>query len=136
MRSAQGSQETYYEVQSWGNGRAGLDSEWERFHDAWKESFLQGGYFNQGPGSGFGNGFGNGYGNGFSGQFGYGGYGGPGYGYGNTGYGFPGNGFPGIGNGGPVWGQQRPWHGDGGHDHSDGGHDDGHAYGGNFHGDH
>jgi hypothetical protein len=94
LRGTHGSNESYYEVQSWGNGRGGLDSEWERFHNAWKESFLQGGYYNQGPG----------YGYGYPGQFGYG-YG-PGYGYG-----YPGNGYPGIGNGGPYWGQQGPWQG-------------------------
>ena len=85
LRGIGGSVETYYDVQSWGNGRGGIDAEWERFHDAWKESFLQGGYYNQGPG----------YGNGYPGQFGNGGYGGPGYGY--PGYGFPGAGFPGGG---------------------------------------
>src|SRR5206468_1507298 len=94
LRGAGGSSETYYEVQAWGNGRGGLDAEWERFHDAWKESILQGGYYNQGPG----------YGYGYPGQFGYGGYGGAGYGYGNAGYG----GYPGIGNGGPYWGNQGP----------------------------
>src|SRR3954467_14736412 len=87
LRGVDGSVETYYDVQAWGNGRGGLDAEWERFHDAWKESILQGGYYNQGPGSGYG----------YPGQYGYGGYGygGPGYGYGNSGYG-----FSGYGNGG------------------------------------
>src|SRR2546430_6419489 len=101
MRGTDGSQETYYDVQSWGNGRGGIDAEWERFHDAWKESILQGGYYNQGPG----------YGNGYPGQFGNG-YGGPGFGYGNggpgDGYGNPGYGYPGIGNGGDVLGEKRP----------------------------
>ena len=36
-------------MQAWGNGRGGIDAEWERFHDAWKESYLQNGYYNQGP---------------------------------------------------------------------------------------
>lgn len=121
LRGTNGSMETYYEVQSWGNGRGGLDAEWERFHDAWKESILQGGYYNQGPG----------YGNGYPGQFGYG-YGGPG-----NGFGYPGYGFPGIGNGGQLnWGNQGPWsNGGNSHGHHDddwhahqgnGGHDDGH----------
>jgi hypothetical protein len=122
LRGTGGSQETYYEVQSWGNGRGGIDAEWERFHDAWKESYLQGGFYNQGPG----------YGNGYPGQFGYGA---PGYGNGYQGYGFPGNGFPGAGfNQGPYWGNQGQWQGNNGHDHhgdhgddhhGDGGHDGG-----------
>ena len=122
MRGTDGSSETYYEIQSWGNGRGGIDAEWERFHDAWKESFLQGGYYNQG------------YGYGNPGQFGNG-YGGQPYGYGYPGYGGNG-GFPGIGNGGPYWGNQ-PWqNGSGNHNHNehdhhgDGGHDDGHGHGG------
>jgi hypothetical protein len=102
LRGADGSVDTYYEVQAWGNGRGGIDAEWERFHDAWKESFLQGGYYNQGPSqyAPWGN---------------AGGYGAPGYGYG-----FPGNGYPGYGG---------PWHGGGAppsggphHGHHHGGH--------------
>ena len=46
LRGTDGSIDTYYEVQAWGNGRGGIDAEWERFHDAWKESYLQNGYFN------------------------------------------------------------------------------------------
>jgi len=92
LRGANGSVDTYYETQAWGNGRGGIDSEWERFHDAWKESYLQGGYYNQNPGYGQGPGYGGGWNNN-----------GPGYGYGNgyPGYGFPGQGY-GPGNGG--WG--------------------------------
>ena len=82
LRGADGSVDTYYEVQQWGNGRGGIDAEWERFHDAWKESFLSGGYYNQGPGYGT--------------PWGYGGGFAPGYGYG-----YPGHGFPGYGHGGP-----------------------------------
>src|SRR5262245_42039706 len=52
LRGADGSNDTTYEVQAWGNGRGGIDAEWERFHDAWKESYLQNGYFN---GPAFGN---------------------------------------------------------------------------------
>ena len=94
LRGTDGSSESYYDVQAWGNGRGGIDAEWERFHNAWKESYLQGGFYNQqGPG----------YGNGYPGQFGNGGYGGPGYGYG-----YPGNGFPGIGNGHGDRGPGKP----------------------------
>ena len=77
LRGIDGSIDTYYEVQAWGNGRGGIDAEWERFHDAWKESILSGGYYNQGA------------------AFGPGGYG-PGYG-GFPGHGFPGYGYPGYG---------------------------------------
>ncbi len=49
LRGTDGSFDTYYEVQAWGNGRGGIDAEWERFHDAWKESYLQGGFYNQTP---------------------------------------------------------------------------------------
>jgi hypothetical protein len=120
LRGIGGSTETYYDVQSWGNGRGGIDAEWERFHDAWKESFLQGGYYNQGYG----------YANGYQGPTGFGGYGAPGFGYG-----FPGNGFPGGYYGNPWWGQGA-WKGNGGHGHHDDGHghhDDGHGHGGDGH---
>jgi hypothetical protein len=97
LRGAQGSNDTYYEVQTWGNGRGGIDAEWERFHDAWKESYLSGGSFNQGPG--------------FVPQWGYGG-GIPGGAYGPSyGFGAPGHGFPSYG--GP-WNGPSP-HGDRGH---------------------
>lgn len=43
LRGMEGSLDTYYEVQAWGNG-FGIDAEWERFHDAWKESYISGGY--------------------------------------------------------------------------------------------
>ena len=103
LRGANGSVDTYYEVQAWGNGRGGIDAEWERFHDAWKESYLQGGYYNQGPA--------------YGGPWGYGGgNGGSGYGYGYPGYGFPGHGYGGPGYGGH---NDQP-HGHGGH----GGHGD------------
>jgi hypothetical protein len=86
LRGTNGSVESIYDVQSWGNGRGGMDAEWERFHDAWKESYLQGGYYNYGPG----------YGNVYPNQFGYG-HGG----FGNSGSGF----YPGIGGGGQYWDQ-------------------------------
>jgi hypothetical protein len=82
IRGADGSTDTYYQVQAWGNGRGGLDAEWERFHDAWKESTLSGGYYSS-QGGPYGHGQGDGYGN-------------PGYGYGGWGQG---NGGPGWGNG-------------------------------------
>jgi hypothetical protein len=97
LRGHDGSIETIYEVQNWGNGRGGLDAEWERFHDAWKESILSGGYYNQGPygygGPGGGPYGGTFYGGGF-GQpgFGFPNYGGPGFG--PSGYGIPGYGSP------------------------------------------
>jgi len=107
LRGTDGSSDTYYQVQAWGNGRGGLDAEWERFHDAWKESFLQGGYYNynQGPGYGGGNRgpfYDNGY---YGGSYGGPGYG-PGYGNGYPGYGYPGGGWGGSGNWGP---RQGPW---------------------------
>lgn len=116
LRGIDGSQEAYYDVQSWGNGRGGIDAEWERFHDAWKESYLQNGYYNQGPG----------YGNNYPGQFGYG-YGGPGFGNGYPGYGFPGAGF-----GVPYSGNQGQWWngGNGQGNHGGGHHDDDHNHDG------
>jgi hypothetical protein len=103
LRGADGSNDTTYEVQAWGNGRGGMDAEWERFHDAWKKSYLQNGYFN-GPA----------YGGGYPGPYGYG----NGYGYGGPGYGFPGQGYP----GGPGnWGPQGPWQGHGHGNHNNGG---------------
>lgn len=107
LRGADGSAETYYEVQQWGNGRGGLDAEWERFHDAWKESYLSGGYYNQGGGP-----YNQGpYGNG--GPYGAPGWGG-GYGYGGPGYGFPGYGFPGYGPSGYGYGPGNGGPGNGG----------------------
>ena len=108
LRGHDGSVDTYYEVQAWGIGRGGIDAEWERFHDAWKESILSGGYYNQGQGYGpWGGANPGGYGSG--------------YGYGFPGYGFPGYGAPGYGFGGP-WPDGPPhgaWHhgqhGGGGH---------------------
>jgi hypothetical protein len=111
LRGVGGSVETYYDVQSWGNGRGGIDAEWERFHDAWRESYLQGGFYNQGPG----------FGGGYPGPYGYGGFGAPGYGFG-----FPGYGFPAYGHGGYRRGNDKPGHGHDGHGHDD--HDDHHGH--------
>ena len=69
VRGADGSVDSTYQVQSWGNGRGGIDAEWERFHDAWRQSITAGGYFHQNapvpygtvygyPGGGYGPGFG------------------------------------------------------------------------------
>jgi hypothetical protein len=68
LRGTNGSQDTTYEVQAWGNGRGGLDAEWERFHNAWKESYLQGGWSN-GPAwnNGWNNGWNGGWNNGWNG---------------------------------------------------------------------
>jgi hypothetical protein len=62
-----GSTDSYYSVSNYGNGLGGLDAEWERFHDAWLQSFTAGGtYYHQQvpivpyglPYGGFGPGFG------------------------------------------------------------------------------
>ena len=99
LRGTDGSLDSTYQVQAWGNGRGGIDAEWERFHDAWKESILSGGNYyspqsgayGTGPGY-FGGGSGYGYGPGYGGP----GYGSPGYGYGQPGPDFaPGSGFRG-----------------------------------------
>lgn len=42
LRGADGSVDTTYRVQSYGNGRGGLDAEWERFHDAWRGATVAG----------------------------------------------------------------------------------------------
>lgn len=119
LRGTDGSIDSTYETQSWGNGRGGLDAEWERFHDAWKESYLTGGFYNQ-QNPGFGGGFpGWGWGNGFpQGGFPNGGF--PNGGFPNGGWapnqGFPpGQGFP-HGNGqsphGGPWQDNWPqWNG-------------------------
>ena len=62
LRGADGSSDTSYQVQSYGNGRGGLDAEWERFHDAWRGSTIGGGNYFVYPGYGFGGFPGYGYG--------------------------------------------------------------------------
>ena len=87
LRGADGSSDTYYRVQSYGNAGPGINAEWERFHDAWRGSTVGGGAYGGVVPNGFG---GFGFGGGFGG--GYGGGSGPGYpgGYrGNPGYGNP-----------------------------------------------
>jgi hypothetical protein len=75
LRGADGSANTYYRVTSFGNGRGGLDAEWERFHDAWRGSTVAGGTFGGFaggyPGYGYGGGYGpygGGYGSGWGGR--------------------------------------------------------------------
>ena len=95
LRGPDGNVSTYYQVQNYGNGRGGMDSEWERFHDAWRGSTVGGGNFAAGFGVP---------------PFGFGGYGGfPGGGF--PGGGFPGGGFP--GGGFPGGGHQRGGYGPG-----------------------
>jgi hypothetical protein len=51
LRGPDGSTDSTYNVSSYGNGRGGLDAEWERFHDAGLQSYTAGGsfYFQQQP---------------------------------------------------------------------------------------
>jgi hypothetical protein len=61
IRGVDGSTDTHYRVTNFGNGRGGMDAEWERFHDAWRGSTIAGGqsqaYFPQaGPWGGWGGG--------------------------------------------------------------------------------
>lgn len=94
LRGINGSVDSYYQVQNYGNSRGGLDAEWERFHDAWRQSTVAGGYSQYGYGGGYGGRY---YGSGY-GRPGYGrsGYGGPGYAPGPTPYGpaYGGRGVP------------------------------------------
>jgi hypothetical protein len=103
LRGADGSASAYYKVTSYGNGRGGLDAEWERFHDAWRGSTTAGGSFGGGfspyGGGGFGPyGGGGGYGGGYGNGGGYNGPNGPGH------HG-PGNGYP------PPWDVTAPSYG-------------------------
>jgi hypothetical protein len=97
LRGPDGSADTYYRVTNFGNGRGGMDAEWERFHDAWRGSTIAGGqsqaYFPQfGPWGG-------------GGGWGGGGWGGGGW----NGGGWNGNGnwqnLPGNGGYGPGFGR-------------------------------
>ncbi len=109
LRGADGSVDATYQVQNWGNGRGGLDAEWERFHDAWLQSAISGGSYYSTPSYGYGY-RGNGHGQGYPGQ----GYPAP-YGYPGP-YG-PGHGAPGPGpyapHGpyAPGWQPHSPHHG-------------------------
>jgi hypothetical protein len=142
LRGPDGSQDSTYDVQNVSNGHGGLDAEWERFHDAWKESYLTGGFYNQNsgfngfPNFGFGNGFpqnGFGFPNNFPNKFPNHGFGGPGPSHGFP----PWNGMPSQGgppHGGAWNGQgphgQGPGNGQHGNDHHDGGKHDGPKGGG------
>lgn len=105
LRGADGSVDSAYEVQNFGNGRGGLDAEWERFHDAWRQSFLSGSYYYQNPSAPYGGGPYPGYRYpAFAPGYGYPAHGGPGYrppGYGGPAYGPPRHGGPGHGPPGP-----------------------------------
>lgn len=111
LRGADGSVQTTYEVQSYGNDRGGLDAQWERFHDAWRQSYLTGSYYQRSPAP-----YGGGYGHPGYRHHGGPGYSGPGYwgpGYGGPGYGGPGYGGPGYG--APGYGRPVYPHGPGGY---------------------
>ncbi len=110
QRGADGTIDTYYRVESFGNGRGGLDAEWERFYDAERKGYLlndHGVAYGLGRGYGPGYGYGPGRGYGYAPGSGYGyapgyGYGGGPAGYGNPPYGqAPGYVQPGL-PGGPV----------------------------------
>jgi hypothetical protein len=47
IRGTDGTLDTSYQVQSFGNGRGGLDAEWERVNDAWLDSSLSGSFYQQ-----------------------------------------------------------------------------------------
>jgi hypothetical protein len=129
QRGPDGSYDTTYDVQNLGNGRGGLDAEWQNFHDAWKESFLTGGFYNQQnpgfggnfPGFGFGNGFQHG-GHGFPNNFPNNGFGHggpmPGHGF-PPGHGMPPHGGPWGGNGPHGGGKHHGWKKDGPKGHGD-----------------
>lgn len=68
-----GSIDTSYQVQAWGQGGGELGAQWQMFGDVWKESILSGSFYN--------------------GSQAYGPW--PAYGYGGPGYGGPGYGGPG-----------------------------------------
>ena len=86
IRGPDGSVDTHYRVQNFGNGRGGMDAEWERFHDAWRGSTIAGGQFQAffPPYYGYGYGGYPGYGGGAPGYYGHN----PGFGYG-PGFGRP-----------------------------------------------
>lgn len=125
LRGADGSSSANYVVTNYGNGRGGIDAEWERFHDAWRGSTVGGGNYSSfspyggfpgyGPyGGGYGEGYGGGYGPGYGG-----GGGNPGFGHGFPG-GIPGPGFTspsyGFGSAGPDPRRLDPDAADGYHD--------------------
>ena len=137
QRGADGSIDTYYRVESFGNGRGGLDAEWERSYDAARHGIYPGYGFGYAP-AGYGYAPGNGYGPGYANPYGPG-YGvAPGYSYG-PGYGnpygvAPGYAVPGYGGyqgGRGYHGNQGGHGGHGGHGgQNHGGHANPHAPGG------
>ncbi len=70
LRGADGSADTAYQVQSYGNGRGGLDAEWERFNDARRGAGAGGyNYLSFPPLGGYGGFPGYGYGGGYGGYY-------------------------------------------------------------------
>ncbi len=98
LRGPDGTLDAYYRVQNFSAPAGGIDAQWERFDDAWRADYLQGGALTSYPAYGFG-GLPS-----YGGPYGGPGYPGPGYGgpYGGPGYGYPGYGGPGYG-GGPIY---------------------------------
>ena len=85
QRGADGTTDTYYRVERFGNGRGGFDASWERFYDAERQGYLlndHGVAYGLGLGRGRGYGLGYGYGPGFG--YGYPPVPGVGYGYGGA----------------------------------------------------
>ncbi|QEG32990.1 hypothetical protein [Bythopirellula goksoeyrii] len=122
LRGADGSSSANFVVTNYGNGRGGIDAEWERVHDAWRGATVGGGNFFGAIGGfpGFGPYGGGGYGPDYGGYGpGYGGGGYPGYGGGYPG-GIPGPGFTspsyGYGSAGPDPRRLDPDAADGYHD--------------------
>lgn len=147
LRGTDGSYDTTYDVQSWGNGRGGLDAEWQNFHDMWKQSFLTGGFYNQqnsawgNPGwngnwnNGWNNGWNNNWNSGPNGPWNNGPWNNNGWNGSGQGPGFP----PGGQNPGGPWNGPGNWnngpHGNGG-SHGNGQNGGGNRDGGNHHGQH
>jgi hypothetical protein len=87
LRGRDGSMDTTYVVQGWGDGGGELNAQWHMFNDVWKEAILSGSFYNNQQAAGpWG-----------SGRWGW-----------NGGNGWNGNGW----NNGPVWGG-APWGGGG-----------------------
>ncbi len=53
LRGADGTVTEYQRVDNWGNGRGGIDAQWERVNDVWRRSTLSGGYGYGGYRSGY-----------------------------------------------------------------------------------
>jgi hypothetical protein len=103
LRGRDGSMDTTYVVQGWGDGGGELNAQWQMFNDVWKEAILSGSFFNgeqaAGPWGSGRNGWGNpNWNNGWNG--------GPSNGGWN-------NGWNGGWNNGPGWGGGGGWNGGG-----------------------